>query len=214
MDGIPGWSRYFEEVSGAGDINKDGYADVIIGDPAGWGDFGEVLVFLGGRYMDGEFDIGFQGLTTPYRGAGRSVGRCGDVNGDGVDDILFGAVYHFSPRGKVMIFSGDSTITVSEEYTKPKVEYPVFVQNLPNPFSGETIIRYSSPSGCRVSLKVYDTNGRLVRVLVEQDGVRSGQYRVRWDGGDNNGKKVPSGTYFLRLEAGNYSATRKVCVMR
>jgi hypothetical protein len=41
--------------------------------------------------MDGKWDILTNGLQGPYKCAGRSVGKAGDVNGDGVDDILFGS---------------------------------------------------------------------------------------------------------------------------
>ncbi|MCK4272023.1 FG-GAP repeat protein, partial [bacterium] len=92
------------EISEAGDINNDGYPDIITGNYDGWNSLGEVLVFLGGPYMDGLFDIGFTGFDGPYKGAGRSVGKAGDVNGDGVDDILFGAWrdYGDNKEGRVM----------------------------------------------------------------------------------------------------------------
>jgi len=95
----------------AGDVNHDGYDDLIVGDAYDYGGFGKVVIYLGGRHMDGHYDFGFTGYNDPaYDGAGRSVARCGDFDGDGVDDILFGAWGEpFNKAGRVMVFSGDST---------------------------------------------------------------------------------------------------------
>ncbi|MCK4597636.1 FG-GAP repeat protein, partial [bacterium] len=134
------------EIAEAGDINDDGHPDIITGNYDGVGGLGEVLVFLGGPYMDGKWDILFSGFQGPYEGAGRSVGRAGDVNGDGVDDILFGAWrdYGDNKEGRVMIFSGDTSLTfISPDPPKASEPHSVFLkQNYPNPFNGSTVIEY------------------------------------------------------------------------
>jgi hypothetical protein len=65
--------------------------------------------------MDKEFDIGFTGFGY-YPKVGTDVGWCGDVNGDGVDDILFSINSenwsNLTRRGLVEIFSGDSTLKI------------------------------------------------------------------------------------------------------
>ena len=72
--------------------------------------------------------------------------------------------------------------------------------NYPNPFNAETTIRYALRQPSAVRLTVYDMLGQRVRVLV--DGVRSeGTHAVVWDGRDERGEWVSSGTYFCRLEA-------------
>jgi len=113
VEGLPELTQGLGHISPAGDVNKDGYDDIIIGDPYGWGGLGEVLVFLGGIHMDKEFDIGFTGFGY-YPKVGTDVGWCGDVNGDGVDDILFSINSenwnNITRRGLVEIFSGDSTL--------------------------------------------------------------------------------------------------------
>lgn len=69
-------------------------------------------------------------------------------------------------------------------------------QNYPNPFNPTTVIRYQLSAGSRVSLKVYDVLGRLVRTLVNNEVEKMGRYEVQFDGSD-----LPSGVYFYRIEA-------------
>lgn len=87
--------------------------------------------------------------------------------------------------------------------------YPV----APNPVTGSALIRYLLPAPFQVSLKVYDISGRLVKVLDERVQ-SSGSKFNRWDGKDESGRFVPSGIYFIRLEAGNYQAIRQTVVVR
>jgi hypothetical protein len=85
--------------------------------------------------------------------------------------------------------------------------------NEPNPFAQTTVIRYACPCASKISLRVYDMGGRLVRTL--HNGERKpGCYTVRWDGKDKTGKKMPSDIYFAKLETGNYKATKKLTLIR
>jgi hypothetical protein len=83
----------------------------------------------------------------------------------------------------------------------------------PNPFEGVTRITYSVPGGAHVSLKVYDLSGRLVRALVdEQTPGSSGS--VAWDGTDSSGRRVRDGVYFCKFRSSEFSATRKMVLLR
>jgi uncharacterized delta-60 repeat protein len=82
-----------------------------------------------------------------------------------------------------------------------------------NPLNVQTTIQYGLAHDTRVDLGIYDLLGREIRVLVDQDQ-SAGVHTMIWDGRDDSGRRVPSGSYFLRLEAGEYSATRKLCVVR
>ena len=88
-------------------------------------------------------------------------------------------------------------------------------QNYPNPFNPATVIGYTVPRGIaaqRVSIKVYDIRGALVRVLV--DGIKEpGSYAVYWDGTDKTGRRVSSGIYLYRMKAGGTVLTRKMVVV-
>ncbi|MCE1190098.1 MAG: carboxypeptidase regulatory-like domain-containing protein [Ignavibacteria bacterium] len=84
----------------------------------------------------------------------------------------------------------------------------VLNQNYPNPFNPTTTISYAIPEKMHVRLAVYDMLGREVAVLVDQD--QSAQnYRVEF-----NAAKLSSGIYFYKLDAGKYSVTKKLTLMK
>jgi photosystem II stability/assembly factor-like uncharacterized protein len=83
----------------------------------------------------------------------------------------------------------------------------------PNPFRGETSIRFSLARESDVSLTVHDATGRRVRTLVA--GRRSaGAFDVGWDGRDEQGRRVAAGTYFVRATGAGQAASAKVTVLR
>ncbi|MFH1502271.1 MAG: BNR-4 repeat-containing protein [Candidatus Eisenbacteria bacterium] len=85
--------------------------------------------------------------------------------------------------------------------------------NQPNPFSGSTEIAYALGSGGRVSLRVYDASGRVVRAVVD-DELPAGRHSAVWDGRDGRGHLVASGVYFVRLEADGRTETRRAVLVR
>jgi hypothetical protein len=81
-------------------------------------------------------------------------------------------------------------------------------QNYPNPFNPSTLIRYQIPIGRNVSLKVYDILGNEVAVLVN-DYRDAGSYEVEF-----NSDQLSSGIFFYTLSSGNYTATKKMILIR
>ncbi len=86
-------------------------------------------------------------------------------------------------------------------------------QNFPNPFNPVTTIRFWLPEQTTVRLVVYNTLGQTVKVLVN-DALTGGEYRVQWDGTNENGARVPSGIYFYELRAGDWQQIRKMILLR
>lgn len=86
-------------------------------------------------------------------------------------------------------------------------------QNVPNPFNPVTAIRFTIAEDCRATLAVFDASGRRVRSLV--DGrLKAAFYRIEWDGRNDEGRPLASGVYFYRLDAGRFSKTRKMVLLR
>ncbi|MDC0325516.1 VCBS repeat-containing protein [bacterium] len=89
-------SKFGMDVAGLGDINLDGFADVIIGS-----DGGIAEVYSGGN---GQLLLQFQGRTTHH--FGRAVAAANDVNADGVPDIIIGSPNYAQSPGRAQVFSG------------------------------------------------------------------------------------------------------------
>lgn len=86
-------------------------------------------------------------------------------------------------------------------------------QNYPNPFNPSTTIHYRVANSTFVNLKVLDTLGREVRTLVDHK-VPAGGYVAQWDGKNDRQQPVPSGTYFLRMNAGGYVSSKKMALIK
>ncbi|MCE5249950.1 hypothetical protein LLG96_06990, partial [bacterium] len=84
----------------------------------------------------------------------------------------------------------------------------------PNPFNPVTLIRYEIPTGCKISLAVYDILGRKAALLV--DGyIPAGLHEALWNGRDDSGRSMSSGVYFYRFEAGKeYVSQGKMLLLR
>jgi hypothetical protein len=83
----------------------------------------------------------------------------------------------------------------------------------PNPFNPSTTIEYSVAAEGRVTLRIYDLSGRVVRTLVDEP-IDAGRHVVVWDGLNDAGDRTASGVYFVRMETGKFSSVRKVVLLK
>ena len=97
-------------------------------------------------------------------------------------------------------------------------EETALLANYPNPFNPETWIPYQLAESAEVALTIYDMNGQLVRRLRvghQAAGVYQNRSRaVYWDARNQVGESVASGLYFYTLTAGNFTATRKMLILK
>lgn len=94
---------------------------------------------------------------------------------------------------------------------KPKTY--ALAQNVPNPFSPTTTIKFALPEAAEVRLTVYDVTGRLV-ATVASGRYEPGRWKAEWDGRDSHGASSGPGVYFYKLEANHYRETRKMILLR
>jgi uncharacterized repeat protein (TIGR01451 family) len=78
----------------------------------------------------------------------------------------------------------------------------------PNPFRDRVTIRFDLPVAGHADLAVFDVTGRRVRTVI-RGRLDAGRYAPIWDGRDEHGSRVAAGVYFVRLRAGDFTATRK-----
>ncbi len=86
-------------------------------------------------------------------------------------------------------------------------------QNYPNPFNPSTKFRYALPEGRNVKIIIYDVQGKQVAELVN-NFQSPGTYEVTWNGKNDKGEFVSSGVYFYKIEAGNYSLSKKMLLLK
>ena len=82
-------------------------------------------------------------------------------------------------------------------------------QNYPNPFNPITTIKFDLPKESKVNIFIYDVLGRITKKLLINSQENIGFKSILWDARDDNGKKVPAGVYFYKIQAGNFNQTKK-----
>lgn len=86
-------------------------------------------------------------------------------------------------------------------------------QNYPNPFNATTSIEYKLLRDSEVELSVFDVDGNTVKVLIKGHQF-AGSYKILWDGKNDKGGNVASGTYFYKLKSSFFFQTRKMVLLR
>jgi hypothetical protein len=101
----------------------------------------------------------------------------------------------------------DEVMPVVNEESKIPDEYNL-EQNFPNPFNPSTTIRYSLPEDSYVTLRIYNLLGEEVSTLINTQQ-KAGRYEINFDA-----SQLASGVYIYRLEAANYTASKKLMLMK
>ena len=123
--------------------------------------------------------------------------------------------------GRLMPVSGRSVpieaVTRSVRILKPADRFALY-QNYPNPFNPETWIPYALKEDSYVQIRIYDSTGKLIRVL-DQGYREAAQYLEKgdaayWDGRNENGERVSSGVYFYQIVTDKFAATRKMVILK
>ena len=103
--------------------------------------------------------------------------------------------------GKLIV----SAVEIPENY--------MLEQNYPNPFNPTTTIKFGVPKAGEVVVKVFDILGQEVRLLFTGQ-VEAGNYSVQWDGINNFGQQLSSGTYIYQMTAGDFVQTKKMILLK
>jgi len=123
-------------------------------------------------------------------------------------------IYQYYDKDKAMYYLcsgeiGDLVISDVEEYNDNTPSNYSLEQNYPNPFNPETTIDFYVPETGKVSIKIYNVLGQLVKTLVDE--VKSeGSYSVMWNGKDENEKSAVSGIYIYQMIANGYKTSKKM----
>jgi len=187
-------------VSGAGDLNNDGFDDIMIGG------HGNVNIYYGGIDMDTVADLIINNIGNSWDEFGRGLSIAGDINNDGCPDLLIGEPYSNASgnnMGRVYIYSkktGSNTTEVAETLS--------LHQNFPNPFNTETSIIYSLQKPGQVVIKIFNSSGQELETLVT--GYHgAGEHTITW-----RPKNLPCGLYFYKVYSSEFSETKKMLLLK
>ncbi len=205
------------------DLNGDGMEDLIAGAPyptvSGETKSGEACIFYGRPSWPSLIDLAAD--SADCRLSGPAIGdlfgsaiASGDVNGDGVDDLVVGAP-HACTTGAVYVYFGRPR---SEMHRRKEMNPGDFFlsQNYPNPFNSETCIRFSLPESRELAdarLEILNIEGRVVRTW-PFCSLSPGAHTVLWDGRGEQGFPLPTGMYLIRLSGSGFTFVRKTALMR
>ncbi len=182
--------------------------------------------------------------TTYFEGAGGRAHQfvyLGDVDGDGanevamtfqaIDDSVFVYDEVFNPADKtytrtatsrkahphravMRVLSGDGLSTsISNDRVIVPDDFELHT-NYPNPFNPSTSFSFTLPLDKRVSVRVYDMTGRLIRTLVNNEAYVQGTHSVTWNGLNDGGASVASGQYIYTLEWGQFRQARRMVLVK
>lgn len=142
--------------------------------------------------------------------------------------IAGGLCFYEGFRGMDVLFAlvqgdpSDIIVGIFVRYHMPGIVEESGVQNIntagvtpcfPNPTRGRIAISYTTVVAAQVSLQIYDKTGCLVKTLVNNES-KIGSETVHWNGEDMQGRRLPSGVYFVRFETQGYKETEKIVLLR
>ncbi len=210
------FSRFGNSVTGIGDVNNDGFADVLIGADEDTLDTGRAYLYYGGEEMDNVPDEILVGEAKGDK-FGYCVAAARDVNSDGISDFIIGAPHNGDYyNGAMYLYYGHSTTAINDTnpITMSQPNKAQLQNNYPNPFNPTTTIEFDLPERAIVEIVIYDISGRTVRALLHESRP-GGQHRLTWDGRNDSGAPVGSGVYLCKFSTDKgYSATKRMTLVK
>ncbi len=125
--------------------------------------------------------------------------------GQGSAAVSISDIMVIDPKKWILMAVPSIVVSVDDDNVKTN-DYRL-EQNYPNPFNLSTTIKFSIPSSQFVTLKVFDMYGSEIQTLIKREQT-SGNYEISFDG-----SSLTSGTYFYRLQAGNFTETKRIVII-
>ena len=109
-----------------------------------------------------------------------------------------------------VLYNERTSINATEFYLPQDFQ---LCQNYPNPFNPETSISFQAPKTSRVTIEVFNLLGQHIRTLVDEKK-NPGSYQIMWNGLDDQGQALSSGVYLYKMRAGDFTAMKKMVLVR
>ena len=214
---------YTTDMENVGDINNDGFDDVLLAYDMYLFSLSTFIYCYPGMdtlvdviYSDEDyFQYLNQGLIS---NVGIDHSRAGDVDGDGIDDILISARStdaDFSDRGWLLIQAGwDSIPTDVDDQDVSTLPNKIRLeQNYPNPFNSGTTIAFTLPRSGYTELRIYNILGEPVAIPLKET-LTAGKHKVIWDGKDVKGNRTATGIYIYQIKSGDFIETKSMILLK
>jgi hypothetical protein len=133
-----------------------------------------------------------------------------------VDERTGGPLFGYSDgvqSVKPVVVNGSVTLAAGHPLLEPLPTEIALNQNYPNPFNPSTEIEFALPEARFVKMAIFNLLGQEVKNLVSETR-QAGYHKVTWNGTNNENQSVPSGTYFYRMDAGDYSQSMKMVLLK
>ena len=127
--------------------------------------------------------------------------------------ITWSQMVNALPPSDIFYNHSDTLLGIAEDEKTVQPHFSLY-QNLPNPFSNKTVIRFSIGQRAEGNLTIYDVAGRLVREWNLHSAYSILPTGIVWDGKDLHGDEVPGGIYLYTLTSGASSETKKLILLR
>ncbi len=125
--------------------------------------------------------------------------------------LSFSTAHAQIAHGYSNVFAIDTVTAVDQGDIPPQATAVTSIY--PNPFNPQTTIEFALAEAGAVELAVFDLRGRLIRVL-DRESRPAGHYRAMWNGRDDAGRAMPTGTYFCRLVTPQGTQTEKLTLAK
>gem|GEM_PF-1260495 len=148
-------------------------------------------------------------LITGFYGSGTLE----DIDGDGRDEIII--VRNGSSSSEIYVVVYAYTSKIDEQ--KKSYEVRSTFRTFPNPTSNIVYIPFTinkDEESKPLVVKIYNISGQIIKILMKADKSAAGDYRLIWDGTDDNGSAVPSGSYFLFITIGEKESKNEIKFIR
>jgi hypothetical protein len=169
--------------------------------------------------------LDYKNVTTPVKGV---LNSCASCHRDGVEKAAIGPTFGVGKDNTLTDWTEATDIQLADSLWKYyKIFFPTSVryiagvspenysigQNYPNPFNPSTEINFQIPVKAHVTLIIFDVTGKQVKTMIDRE-MPQGKYNVTWNSKNDYNEYVASGVYFYKIQAGPYSMTKKMMLMR
>ena len=115
-------------------------------------------------------------------------------------------------QGGALGSGGDEILVVGVAENLPVAQAEALVV-YPNPFMHNTTIHFALASAANCDMRLFDLDGRLMKVFLKSTLINVGEHSISWDGSDKGGNKLSRGIYYLKFTAGDKTTVRKVVIL-